>query len=348
MPAPQHGILDAGSRAEPDACRAAFERLPPMTPGATIGGGVVTSQAYDVLMPGPETAASAPMRRTIAFVLLASVSLSAAALPAPASASATQTHFFHVPLDDNGFAVVRFNLTAGSDLSLAGAWNGCRNGTSEMRATLGFAIFVVHDAQRVSLRALVPGETAWGDRSEVVRYGALGASGTLPTAAKSPSCDQGGVFAGARNSGATESLTLVVVSLAPVGWLDLAASWTTGVTSYDAASGVALALTKEQFQSGVHATTVPVSASVGGGLVHEASTGRDALGWFDPTGGGVGVTRSSCTQDGASCPVRPDGIHLLRADGPTDWRFAVDADARAAAPSYVLGLVTLPGDDYLR
>lgn len=269
-------------------------------------------------------------------------------LPAPSSGVASAPLRLEAPLGENGWAAFRFNLSGGSDLVVRGDWTGCRNGDDgDFRSLLGVAWMEAQDGAP-RMRLLAAGQMAWG--GDVAEAGASGVVLRTPTVTDQPSCDRSApLFL----PGGSESLTVVVVSLAPAGVASVEASWTQGVRSWDVATGEARAWTKNGFGQGAHANVYPlVSAEAGALLSQGLRPERDMLGWFWPETpwSGPGATVWRCAKDGGACPAAgPAGIVLLSSKGPVSWDFAVDADARAGdVPYYVLGGVELPDGSWLR
>jgi hypothetical protein len=150
---------------------------------------------------------------------------------------------------------------------------------------------------------------------------------------------------------AREAAFLVFVVDAHSAYLNL--SWSgDGALSNDVWVGKASLLTPTDAPDGVYASAI-VSA---GALVHQTlETQRDAVGWWDPGPTYFGATDASCSHNGVPCPPyeakpeirgRPNPTALY-AKGAQTWDFRMNYSVNANWAPHWVGLVDLPGDDYL-
>lgn len=258
-----------------------------------------------------------------------------------------------MPLHQGDYLALRFNLTPGSDLTIFGEHTICHNSTAPFQTVIGQAAFRIADRSRVAAGSLWPSGLVWGaPGSEVVAVGIEGDRVIGPNLITESNCGGSYISYTARSSRANESLTILLLNMAPSGSVNIHANWTRNVTSYDAFVGQGIAHTKDEFEHGLHASYYPLPAGVGAGalLKDNVQASHGVVGYFMPAyPGSTGETHWSCELSGVACGT-PDafGAIQLAGNAPSQLNVTIDVDTRVGEnPYYALGVIPLPDDSYL-
>lgn len=291
------------------------------------------------------------MRDTWRATTLAAIFVTAAL--GAATADAPEATDFHLSFGKAEAVAIRFNLTPGSDLRIEGTMWSCHNSTAPFESTVGNALFTISDSSSSYIHSIRPGSFAWGaPGSEIAAAGIEGHRVTGPNLIDESLCAGMVVVLTAKSNRANESLTVLMLNMAPVGWADLHANWTRNVTGFDVAPALGVARTKDDFDHGAHASVYPLPTGVSAGalLRTDVLAPHGFIGYFTPAAfGSAGVTEYTCTISSAACPpVNPFGAVPIHAPRASNVTIEIDLDARAGEnPYYAFGGVVLPSAGYL-
>lgn len=297
--------------------------------------------------------ADAQIRHTILIICLMTL------LPAFDGARATSPTAlnFSIVLHDKDWVALRFNHSAGADLRFQTTYVGCS--TPDWPEALAHAYFYLHErfANSTGVQwdgdGALPGLQVGANRNVAGQYSNLAG----PAGVRTGNCGSRWGSAGSPWND-SQWLAEVLIQNAPIGWYNVSATWTTGVTSWDVVTGHGLVHSAAEFPQGVSASawTPVLGVSTSAALHDSYHSEHDTVGYF--LGGSAvnaltGIPQnstSSCTQNGERCPIDPgfgsEEFTWLRGKGPTDWNFDVHA-SELGSPEPILAIAELPDDTWL-